>query len=118
MQSVSFISIFYGCIVGRKRYSYCNDTEDLVVMELHYRNQETNDVDIKLSADVGQGFFKVTLSITLKPELENNKIPKKLSKCDGYACKDFKDFKCPQNYYIGHFAFIVQKIPKFADNFG
>ena len=70
---------------------YCNHIEELVAMELHHRSQETNDVDIKLGVDGGQGFFKVTLSITLKPELESNKIPEKLSKCDGYACKDFKD---------------------------
>ena len=57
----------------------------------HHRSQETNDVDFKLGVDGGQGFLKVTLSITLKPELENNQIPKKLSKCDGYKCKDFKD---------------------------
>ena len=69
---------------------YCNDIEELVAMLLH-RSQETNDVDIKLGVDGGQGFVKVTLSITLKPELENNKIPEKLSKCDGYVCKDFKD---------------------------
>ena len=68
---------------------YCNNIEELVAMVLHHRSQETNDFDIKLG--VGQGFLKVTLSITLKPELENNKIPEKLSKCDGYACKDFKD---------------------------
>ena len=70
---------------------YCNDSEELEAMVLHHRSQETTDVDIKLGVDGGQGFLKVTLSITLKPELENNKIPKKLSKCDGYACKDFKD---------------------------
>ena len=70
---------------------YCNDIEKLVAMVLHLRSQKTNDFDIKLGVDRGQGFLKVTLSITLKPELENNKIPKKLSKCDGYACKDFKD---------------------------
>ena len=72
---------------------YCNDIEELVVMVLHHRSQETNDVDIKLGVDGGQGFHKVILSITLKPELENNKIPEKLSKQDKYACKDFKDFK-------------------------
>jgi hypothetical protein len=70
---------------------YCNDIEELVAMVLHHRSQETNDVDIKLGVDGGQGFLKVTLSITLKPELKNNKIPEKLSKSDGYACKDFKD---------------------------
>ena len=70
---------------------YCNDIEELVAMVLLHRSQETNDVDIKLGVDGGQGFVKVTLSITLKPELENNKIPEKLSKCDGYVCKDFKD---------------------------
>ena len=58
---------------------------------LHHRSQETNNVDIKLGVDGGQRFVKVTLSITLKPELENNKISEKLNKCDGYACKDFKD---------------------------
>ena len=47
--------------------------------------------EIKLGVDGGQGFLEITLSITLKPELKNNKIPKKLSKCDGYACKGFKD---------------------------
>ena len=70
---------------------YCNDIEELVAMVLHHRSQETTDVGIKLGVDGGQGFFKVTLSITLKPGLENIKIPKKLSKCDGYAWKDFKD---------------------------
>ena len=70
---------------------YCNYIEELVAMVLHHRSQETTDVDIKLGVDRGQGFFKVTLSITLKPELENNRIPKKLIKCDGYACKDFND---------------------------
>ena len=70
---------------------YCDDIEELVAMVLHHRSQKTNDVDIKLGVDGGQGFLKITLSITLKPELENNKIRKKLSTCDGYACKDFKD---------------------------
>ena len=70
---------------------YCNEIEELVAMVLHHRSQEKNDVDIKLGVDGGQGFIKVTLSITLKQELENNKIPEKLSKCDGYASKDFKD---------------------------
>ena len=95
LQSVSIILVFYGCIVGRKRYSYCgcNDIKELVAIVLHHRSQETNDVDLKLGIDRGQGFLKVTLSITLKPELKNNKVPEKLRKCDGYACKDFKDFK-------------------------
>ena len=70
---------------------YCNDIKELVAMVLHHRSQETNDFDIKLGVDGGQGFLKVTLSITLKPELENNNIPEKLSKCEGYAWKDFKD---------------------------
>ena len=62
---------------------YCNDIEELVAMVLHHRGQETNDVDINLGVDGGQGFLKVTLPITLIPELENNTIPKKSSKCDG-----------------------------------
>ena len=70
---------------------YCNDIKELVAMVLHYRNQETNDVDIKLGVVGGQGFLKVPLLTTLKLELENNKIPEKLSKCDGYVCKDFKN---------------------------
>ena len=45
---------------------YCNHIEELVAMVLHHRSHETNDVDIKLGADGGQGFFKVTLSISLK----------------------------------------------------
>ena len=53
---------------------YCNDIKELVDMVLHHRTQETNDVDIKSDVDGGQGFLKVTLSITLKPELENNKM--------------------------------------------
>ena len=53
------------CVVSRKRYSvYCNDIEELVAMVLHHRNEETNDVDIKLGVDRGQGLIKVTLSIT------------------------------------------------------
>ena len=64
---------------------YCNDIEEIVAMVLHHKSQETNDVDIKLGVDGGQGFLKVTSSITLKPELENNKIPEKLSMCDEYA---------------------------------
>ena len=68
LQSESFILIFYGCIVGRKRYSYCNDIEELVAMVLHLRSQETNDVDIKLGVDGWQGFLKVTIN-HLKPEL-------------------------------------------------
>ena len=70
---------------------YCNDIEEPSAMVLHHINQETINVDIKLGVDEGQRFLKVTLSITLKPELENNKIPEKLSKYDGYAWKDFKD---------------------------
>ena len=70
---------------------YCNDIEEHVAMVLHRKNQETNDVEIKLGVDGGQGFLKITLSITLKPELTNNKIPEKLSKCDEHAWKDFKD---------------------------
>ena len=45
----------------------CNDIEELLAMVLHHRNQETNDVDIKLGVDGGQGFYKVTLLIILKP---------------------------------------------------
>ena len=70
---------------------YCNYIEKHEAMVLHHKSQGTNDVDIKLGGDGGQGFLKVTLSTTLKPELENNKIPEKLSKCDEYAWKDFKD---------------------------
>ena len=108
MRSVSFFLIFYGCIVGRKYTPivYCNDIEKLVAMVLHHRSQETNDADIKLGVDGGQGFLKVILLITLKPELENNKILEKLSKCDGYACKDFKDSSVHKTIYIDLFAFI------------
>ena len=60
-------------------------------MVLHHSSQESNDADIKLGIDGGQEFLKVTLSITLKPELENNQFPKKLSECGGFTCKDFKD---------------------------
>ena len=87
---------------------YCNDIEELVAMMLHHRSQETNDVDIKLGVDGGQGFLKVTLPITLKPELENNKIPEKLSKCDGYAWKDFKDSSVRKTIKS---AILPQKIP-------
>ena len=90
---------------------YCNYIEELVAMVLHHRSQETNDVDIKLGVNGGQGFLKATLSITLKPELENNKIPKKLSKFDGYACKGFIDSSVRKTRYVGQFAFIEQKIP-------
>ena len=71
-----------------------------VEIVLHHRSQERNDVDSKLSVEGGQGFLKVTLSITLKPELENNKTPEKLSKCDGYACKDFKDSNVHKFYIL------------------
>ena len=64
---------------------YCNDIEELVAMVLHHSSQETNDVDIKLGVDGGQGFLKVTLLITITPELENNKTPEKLNKCDKYV---------------------------------
>ena len=55
MQPVLFILIFYGCIVGRKRYPIvcCNDIEELEAMVLHHRSQKTNDDDIKLSVDRG-----------------------------------------------------------------
>ena len=56
-------------------------------MVLHHRNQETN--DIKLGVDKGQGFLKVSLSITLKL-VKNDKISEKLSKCYKYAWKKFK----------------------------
>ena len=68
---------------------YHNDIEELVAMVLHRRSQETNDVNIKLGVDGGQEFLKVILSITLKPELENDNISEILSKCDEYAWKDF-----------------------------
>ena len=61
---------------------YYSDIKELVAMVLHRRNKGTNDVDIKLGIDRRQGYLKVTLSITLKPE--------KLNKCDVYVCKDFK----------------------------
>ena len=86
---------------------YCNDIEELVAMVLHHRSQDTNDADIKLGVDGGQGFLKVTLSITLKPELENNKIPEKLSKCDEYAWKDFKDSSVHKTIIL---AILPQKI--------
>ena len=93
--------IFYGCRVEKDTaVVYCNDIEELVAMVLHHGSQETNDVDIKLGEDGGQVFLKVTLSITLKPELENNKIPKKLSKCDGYAWKDFKDSSVHKTFIL------------------
>ena len=80
-----------GKLFNGDKLVYCNDIEELVAMVLYHRSQETNDFDIKLGVDGGQGFLKVTLSITLKLELENNKIPEKLSKCDEYAWKGFKD---------------------------
>ena len=60
---------------------YCNYIEELIAMVLHHRNQETN--DIKLGVGGGQRFLKVSLSITLN-QLKNDKIPEKLSECDGY----------------------------------
>ena len=87
---------------------YCNDIEELVAMVLHHRSQETNNVDIKLGLDGGQGFLKVTLSINLKPELENNKFPEKLSKCDEYAWKDFKDSSVHKTIIS---SILPQKIP-------
>ena len=87
---------------------YCNDIEELVAMVLHHRSQETNVVDIKLGVDGRQGFLKATRSITLKPELENNKIPEKLSKCDEYAWKDFKDSSVHKTIIL---AILPQKIP-------
>ena len=65
-------------------------------------------LNIKLGVDGGQEFLKVTLSITLKPELENNKIPEKLSECDGYACKDFKDSSVHKTIIS---AILPQKVP-------
>ena len=44
---------------------HCNYIEELTAMVLYHRNQEIN--DIKLCVDGGQGFLKVSLSITLKP---------------------------------------------------
>ena len=64
---------------------YCNDIEELVAMVLHHSSQETDDVDIKLGVDGGQGFLKVTLLITMTPELENNKTSEKLNKYDKYV---------------------------------
>ena len=64
---------------------YCNYIEELAAIVLYHGSQETTDVDIKLGVDGEQGFLEVTLSITLKQELENNKIPEKLIKGDGYA---------------------------------
>ena len=66
---------------------YCNDIEELVAMVLNHRSQETNDVDIKLCVDGRQGFLKVTLSITLKPELEYNKIPESVTNMRGKILK-------------------------------
>ena len=45
---------------------YCNYIDELIAMVLHLRNQDTN--DIKLAVDGGQGFLKVSLSITLIAE--------------------------------------------------
>ena len=53
-------------------------------------------------------FLKVTLLISLKPELENNKIPEKLSKCDEYAWKDFKDSSVHKTIILAN---LPQKIP-------
>ena len=52
-------------IKKRCPYRDCNYIEELVAMVLHHRNQERN--DIKLGVDGGQGFLKVSLSMTLKP---------------------------------------------------
>ena len=90
---------------------HCNDIEELVAMVLHHRSEETNDADVKLVIDGGQGFLKVIQSITLKPELESNKIPEKLSKWNGFACKDFKASSLHKTIYISYFAFIEQKVP-------
>ena len=87
---------------------HCNDIEEHVAMVLHHKSQETNDVDIKLGVDGGQGFLKVNLSITLKAESENNKIPERLSKCDEYAWKDFKDSSVHKTIVL---AILPQKIP-------
>ena len=78
-------------------------------MVLHHRSQETNDIDIKLGVGGGQEFLKVILSITLKLELENNKIPEKLSKCDGYACKDFKDSSVHQTIILAILPLLNEK---------
>ena len=71
---------------------YCNDVEELVALVLQHRNQVPNDVDIKLGVDGGQGYLKVTLSITLKPEMKTHTVPEKKSRNgEGYSSQDFKD---------------------------
>ena len=91
---------------------YCNYIEELVAIVLHHRNQEANDVDIKLGVEGeggGEKFLKVSRLITLKPELQNNKIPKKLSKCNGYVCKDFKNSNVHKNVVLAIFSSLNEK---------
>ena len=74
---------------------YCNYIKELIAIVLRRRNQETN--YIKLGVVGGQGFGKVSPSITLKP-VKNDKLPEKLSSVTDMREKNF-----------GHF--IEQKIP-------
>ena len=69
----------------------CADTEELIALALLYRNASLGDTEIKLGIDGGQGFLKVTASMTQDPSLQEEPTSKRSRYQDGYSSKDFKD---------------------------
>ena len=70
----------------------CADTEEFLSLVLYHRTESFADIDVKIGIDSGQGFLKVTASMTKKPNLNEEEIPmKRFRYKDGYGNNDFKD---------------------------
>ena len=60
-----------------------------VATVLQHRSFEPDNVHVKIGVDGGQGYLKVTLSITLKPEVDAHSSEKKRGS-DHYSSTNFK----------------------------
>nr|XP_047132589.1 uncharacterized protein LOC124811278 [Hydra vulgaris] len=89
----------------------CNNVDEFVATVLRRRSLEPENVDVKIGVDGGQGYLKVTLSITLKPELEVHSIEKKRVKySDEYGFKEFK-------YTSVHKTLVLAVLPSIDENY-
>nr|XP_047135292.1 uncharacterized protein LOC124812537 [Hydra vulgaris] len=89
----------------------CDNVDEFVATVLRRRSLEPENVDVKIGVDGGQGYLKVTLSITLKPELEVHSIEKKRVKySDEYGFKEFK-------YTSVHKTLVLAVLPSIDENY-
>lgn len=67
-------SYFKSEIDSGKVYIYCLDVCSLVNHIIHLRNNDVNDVHIKIGMDSGAGTFKITLNIVLKENSQDRRL--------------------------------------------